>query len=142
MIGWYLPGVGYRQTDETVSPEILATYPEGTIQVPLRPNAFDELAFDENGAPYWVEGAPPPPEVPAQISKLQLKRAASQVSWGDTTLWEAAKAALLQADADAQEDWDLAQFIPRDDQTFVALAAAIGADSDDIDAVFILGASL
>ena len=55
--GFFHPSVGYWQTNTEPSLEILATYPAGTIEVPLKPGAD----FD------WVDGVwqPAPPVPPS-----------------------------------------------------------------------------
>jgi hypothetical protein len=83
----------------------------------------------------------PAPTVPTEVTKLQLVRACRLTEWGESDLWTVAKAALAQADAAVQEDWDLAVAIPRDDPGFVGLATALQATSQQIDAVFILAAT-
>jgi len=37
-IGFYHPTVGYWQTTNEPSPEVLSNYPQGTVQVPLKPS--------------------------------------------------------------------------------------------------------
>ena len=50
--GFYHPSVGYWQTTNTPSPEILATYPQGTVEVPLLPGP----GYTFNGT-QWVAPA-------------------------------------------------------------------------------------
>jgi hypothetical protein len=47
--GFFHPSVGYWQTNNTPSQEVLNTYPEGTIEVSLQPAEF--YTFDGSG---WV----------------------------------------------------------------------------------------
>ena len=55
--GFYHPSRGYWQTTSDVPQRILDTYPEGTVEVPLKPSAEHE----------WIDGAwvhvPPDPAV-------------------------------------------------------------------------------
>lgn len=55
--GFYHPGRGYWQTNSEPTQEILASYPEGTIEVPLKPDADHDWQDGE-----WVYV---PPTVPA-----------------------------------------------------------------------------
>ena len=48
--GFYHPSVGYWQTNSDPTPEILATYPDGTIEVPLIPGSNYEWKDNQ-----WVE---------------------------------------------------------------------------------------
>jgi len=53
---FFHPEFGYWQTNSEVSAEIVAAYPEGTIEVPLRPSPFAEWVGD-----VWVDQPPPAP---------------------------------------------------------------------------------
>ena len=55
-IGYYNSTGGYWQTTGQPPPEVIAAYPSGTIEVPLKPGPF----YDWNGAA-WVENIPAPP---------------------------------------------------------------------------------
>lgn len=55
-IGFYHPSRGYWQTTNAPSADILASYPDGTIEVPLRPSPYAEWV---KGA--WVDRPPPAP---------------------------------------------------------------------------------
>jgi hypothetical protein len=63
--GFFHPNRGYWQTNSEVPQETMATYPEGTIEVPLKPGVDYE----------WIDGAwvyiEPPPQ-PLDRSTLQL----------------------------------------------------------------------
>lgn len=65
--GFFHASRGYWQTTSDVPEAVLATYPEGTIEVPLKPGADFE----------WIDGAwqavpPAPPPVPQELSFAQL----------------------------------------------------------------------
>ena len=53
--GFYHPSRGYWQTTSDVPQRILDTYPEGTVEVPLKPGAD----YDWNGSE-WVHVLPDP----------------------------------------------------------------------------------
>lgn len=109
--------------------------PAGATAVTRRPAAH----WEWNGST-WIEGEQPNP-VPPSVTKLQLRNACLETSHSGSNWWALAKAALSQADANTQEEWDLASVIDRDNATFTAFAASIGATSADIDAVFRLAAT-
>lgn len=72
--GYYHPSRGYWQTLAKPSEEELATYPEGTIEVSIKPGSDYEW---QNGGWVYVEPIPPTQEearalMPA-ISKRQLR---------------------------------------------------------------------
>ena len=54
--GFFHPSRGYWQTNSDVPQHIQDTYPEGTIEIPLKPGGN----YDWNGIE-WVEVLPPPP---------------------------------------------------------------------------------
>ena len=79
--------------------------------------------------------------VPQSVTKLQLRKACLETAHAGSNWWALAKVALAASSADTQEEWDLASVITRDDATFTAFATALGADADDVDAVFRLAAT-
>jgi len=66
--GFFHPDLGYWQTNTTPSQDILDTYPQGTVEVPLKPSAYTEW----NGSA-WIDVPPPAPtadEVRAERDRL------------------------------------------------------------------------
>ena len=59
--GYFHPDRGYWQAVSNVPQEILGTYPEGTVEVPLKPGADYEWDGSE-----WVSVPPAPPSVEQQ----------------------------------------------------------------------------
>lgn len=139
--GFYHATRGYWQTTDTPGAEILAAYPAGTVEVPLRPSADHQW---QNGA--WVYVAPPPPPVvvPDMVAKLALVRAMRMVTLqgapagAGPSAWDAVKAAIAGANEATQEDWQLATHMPRAEPMLNALSAALGVAASTLDAVFIL----
>lgn len=66
--GFYHPDRGYWQAIEGNLEDLLPTYPEGTINVPLKPDADHEWQDGE-----WVYIAPPAPPVPDLVTARQFK---------------------------------------------------------------------
>lgn len=66
--GFYHPDRGYWQAIEGNLEDLLPTYPEGTINVPLKPSADHEWQDGE-----WVYIAPPAPPVPDRVTARQFK---------------------------------------------------------------------
>lgn len=125
--GFFHPSRGYWQTTGYPPADILASYPDGTVEVPLRPSADHQW---QNGA--WVYVAPPPQPVvvPDMVAKLALVRAMREVGLDGQpvttgSIWDAVKAAIAQAGGAVEEDWQLANHIPRADPTINALAAQL-----------------
>lgn len=107
--GFYNPSVGYWQTTNAPSPEILANYPQGTVEVPLIPGSG--YTFDGS---QWV--APAQSWVNEQAAKSvrseRLRRLVLEVDplvsnplrWNDLTSekreeWAAYRTALLNITA-------------------------------------------
>lgn len=63
--GFFHPERGYWQTNETPAGAVLESYPEGTVEVPLKPGEFFEW---DAGAQAWAEVAPP---VPSEAEALR-----------------------------------------------------------------------
>lgn len=125
--GFFHPSRGYWQTTGYPPADILASYPDGTVEVPLRPSADHQW---QNGA--WVYVAPPPQPVvvPDMVAKLALVKAMREVGMdgqpvADLSIWDHVKAAIAAAGGAVEEDWQLANYIPRNDPTINALAAQL-----------------
>lgn len=100
--------------------------------------AASELPSDESRARWrWTASGPltvadPVPVVPASISKVQFVRAARAAD-----LW-----ATYQAAIEAHPDWAYVTEIPRDDPLVQAMASQLGFTEEQLDALWIAGASL
>ena len=84
--GFFHPSRGYWQTSSVPAIEILGAYPEGTIQVPLRPSADHQPVLDTEGNSFAWVFVPPAPLAP-EITIARFQRAidahveAVAVSW-------------------------------------------------------------
>lgn len=68
--GFYHPDRGYWQTVSQPSDDVLASYPEGTVEVPLKPgpwHAWNSTAWVDQGAP-----TPTPADVDAERARRTL----------------------------------------------------------------------
>lgn len=66
--GFYHPERGYWQAIGGEPDDLLPTYPEGTIEVPIKPGADYEW---QDGA--WVYVEPPPAPAPDRVTARQFK---------------------------------------------------------------------
>lgn len=88
-----------------------------------------EIRPDANGIPQAV--APTVQVIiPELVSKLALVKAMREMGPDggpvvDLSIWDAVKSAIAAAGGDVEEDWQLANFIPRHDPTINALAAQL-----------------
>jgi hypothetical protein len=149
-IGFLHPDLGYWQAVDPVlsDADLLATYPAGTIEVPLKPGADHEWQGGQ-----WVYVAPPTPPVavPATISRRQLL--IGLATEGYITAPEAVAAATTGAlptilqkvistmsatnQVGAQITWASMSDAERTNPLLLAAAQSIGKTQADIDALFI-----
>lgn len=91
-IGFYHPSRGYWQTLGRPSNDIVAGYPEGTVQVPLKPSQDHEWDGSE-----WVYS--PPPVTKEEIHKERDRR----IEKGLTIQTSAGTIVAIQGDATSRE---------------------------------------
>ena len=94
--GFFHPLQGYWQTISDPSPSIVATYPEGTIEVPLKPSSLHTFDGSE-----WI----PPTQEELDAAKAQAVRADrdQRLLVVDTIAGNALRWAAL--DAETQAAW-------------------------------------
>lgn len=68
-VGFYAPDERYWETNSEPSEDTRAGYPEGTIEVPLRPDANHVW---QDGA--WVERSPPPLNYEGDLTPSEFRR--------------------------------------------------------------------
>jgi len=114
-------------------------------------NAGMEIVPDADGVPQAV--APTVQIIiPDLVSKLALVKAMREVdltgqpATPGTSIWDSVKAAIAAAGGDVEEDWQLANYIPRHDPMINALAVQL-VPSDPpreqmLDALFLRAAAL
>lgn len=93
----------------------------------------------------WVDEAPTPaPVVPLSVSRFQGREAMRQTPHGDTTLFDAAEAALATDSVPAiyANAWAELQEFRRDSEMLSAVAGMLGLTVAQIDALFILAAGI
>lgn len=127
--------IGETVADESPLEPGVYLIPAGCIEVaPPAPVAGFKRVW--NGA--WVqveilapvETPPQPPVIPELVSKLALVKAMREMGPDGqpatgATIWDSVKAAIAAAGGDVEEDWQLANFIPRHDPTINMLAAQL-----------------
>ncbi|MEN4919716.1 hypothetical protein ABE485_13650 [Achromobacter spanius] len=86
----------------------------------------------------------PEPYVPQFVSRFQGREAMWRTPHGNTTLFEAAEAVLADPETPAmyRRAWDDLQEFRRDSEMLAAIAGMLGLTAAQIDALFILAASI
>lgn len=124
--GFLHPVSGYWQTISEPTEAMIAAYPEGTVEVPLKPGAD----FEWDGEA-WLASEPPPPPVPVSVSRFQARAALHNAG-----LLTAVEAAVAAADPFTQIAWADATEFRRDSPTIAALAVALGMTGAQLDDLF------
>lgn len=147
-IGFFHPERGYWQAVEpsVSASDLLATYPDGTIEVPLRPSADHELI---DGAWVYSPTTPPLTPVPASITRRQCAiemRARDLISSSEAIAMvttatppafvETVIAALPEPDQTSARIDFAAGSYERSNPLLISLMISSGASSEDIDAFF------
>lgn len=88
--------------------------------------------------------AEPEPYVPQIVSRFQGREAMHQTLHGDGTLFDAAEAVLAQSETPAmyRRAWEDLQEFRRDSEMLAAIATVLDLSDTQIDALFILAASI
>ena len=134
--GYFHPSRGYWQTTGQPSADVLATYPEGTSQIPLKPGAGTEW----DGAA-WVPSAPVAPEVPQIVTMRQARLALFGA--GLLSGVEAAIEALPEPQRTAARiEWDYSSEVHRTRPFVQTLAGALNLTPEQLDALVTQAAQL
>ena len=137
--GYYHPERGYWQTIGEPSEDILAGYPAGTIQTPLKPGpgyTWDGVQWQPPAAEDPVT-ATVPRVVTMRQARLALLSAGlyEQVDDAINALPEPPRTA-------ARIEWDYSSEVHRDKPFVQMLAGALGLTGEQLDALFIQAAGL
>lgn len=118
--GFFHPSRGYWQTIGTPSPETIASYPAGTVQVPLKPIREGYEYHWDPAAEEWVESAIPAPEPePPVYSTVELIAAMTPAEFD---IWEQASE---QFPAQHRKLFDKAATLVTGDPRFTDLIAGM-----------------
>jgi hypothetical protein len=148
--GYFHPDRGYWQTTSDVPDHILATYPEGTVEVPLKPSGNHEW-----GGLKWVEVLPSPAEALAawrktkkldkaefvlglillEILTIEDALSASRGNW-PTALAGFLDLLTLEQSAQVQIEWATSTKIGRNDTYIMVLASYLGLTEAQVDTLF------
>jgi len=125
-----LPGASFFQVDGEM--------PDGWVEMRSERPTLDHVATAEGS---WVEA---PPAVPLVVSRFQGREAMHQTPHGGGSLFDAAEAVLARPDTPAvyRRAWNDLQEFRRDSEMLAAIAAMLDLSEAEIDALFILAASI
>lgn len=131
--GFYHPTRGYWQTTGTVPEAILSSYPEGTVEVPLKPGQGWEFNGTAWTAPQEQEDTALRP-----LNRLDFWLAAAEV--GVTIEGVRARVASVTDPIERSRSTAFVEFAEvyrRDDPLLIAMAEAEGITSSQLDALWI-----
>lgn len=130
--GFYHPERGYWQMTGDVSQHILDGYPEGTVEVPLKPGPH----HDWDGSK-WVHAPPDPADIlAAERAGMVVSRFQAKAALMGAGLLTPVEAAIAQSDALTQLAWAEAVELRRTSPMIAAVAQAIGLSDTDVDDLF------
>jgi len=66
--GFYHPTRGYWQTTGVVPQDILDTYPNGTIEVPVKPSVYHDFVDGD-----WIDNTPTPEAIAAEANAARVE---------------------------------------------------------------------
>ncbi|MCI9865513.1 hypothetical protein RHIZ_06105 [Rhizobium skierniewicense] len=132
--GFYHPDRGYWQTTNEPSEEILESYPEGTIEYPLKPgNNYKPV----NGGWIYVEPEPVPVAMtPVTRRQLRLTLVRNGISLASVEALIASMPDGMQKD-EAQIEWQDAQTFEREHPTLLLIAQALDLPPGKVDELWI-----
>ena len=130
--GFFHPERGYWQTTGEPSAEILATYPAGTVEVPLKPGADYEW---QDGA--WVHVPPDPAEaLTAEREGMVCSRFQAKAALHLAGLLPQVEAAIANADPLTQLAWAEAVEYRRHSPAILTLAGVLELTDEQVDDLF------
>lgn len=142
--GFFHPDRGYWQANDDVPNDILEGYPEGTVEIPIKPSRFHEWADGE-----WVHRPPPDPtpeEIRAKMRPLTARQFRLGLIEGGVSLDRVtAVIDALPAGADrakAKVEWEYATTFNRTHPLIATVGAALGLSDVQIDAMWQAAVSL
>lgn len=125
-IGFFHPDRGYWQALGGDPEDLLPAYPEGTVQVPLKPGADYDWEGDD-----WVYVEPPSPPAPDRVTARQFK-----LQLLDAGLLDSVDAWIAGQDRATQIAYENSGTFVRTDPMMQAGFAALGFTPEQIDAFF------
>ena len=135
--GFFHPERGYWQTTGEPSAEILATYPTGTVEVPLKPGADYEW---QNGE--WLHTPPSPEDLRESFPALNP----AQIRLGllSVGITGAMVESALEDDAEALTEWRYRPSYLRTHPLVIALSSPAHFDlpAEQVDALWLWAAEL
>jgi|GEM_PF-1705121 len=136
--GFFHPSRGYWQTIGTPSPETVAGYPEGTVEVPLKPGAD----YEWDGAE-WQHNPPPEPTPEERraalppITARQLRLTLIRAGISLATVEAAIEAIPDEAARDeARVEWEYASHYERLHPLMAQVASALELTDEAVDALW------
>jgi len=131
--GFYHPDRGYWQTDGEVSQDIMDGYPDGTVDVPIKPSGDHEWDGEA-----WAFVAPDPAQARAGmvVSPLQGILTLGETEWGKVLAYRDTASWAEKVVIDNAADW------VRTSQNIAFFGYLLGYTDAQMDALFIAAAQV
>ncbi|NVD38960.1 hypothetical protein HT585_08840 [Ensifer sp. HO-A22] len=139
--GFYNPFDGYWQTNTKPTDEILASYREGTIEVPLKPSADHQYILDG-----WVHVPPTTEEIRARMPPLTARQFRLGLLSGGYTTAQVTQAIEAMPDGEQKEtakiEWEYATILKRLHPLVAVIGAAVNLTDTQIDSMWVAAANV
>jgi hypothetical protein len=130
--GFFHPSRGYWQTAGEPPKHVIDGYPEGTVEVPLKPGA----GYEWDGSA-WVYTPPDPAEaIATERAAMVVSRFQARAALLNAGLLDSVETALANADPFAKLAWADATEFRRNSPTIATLQSTIGLTDEQIDNLF------
>lgn len=141
-IGFFHPVNGYWQTNSGVSDEILNSYPEGTIQVPVKPG----YEYIWNGYEWVVDAdrlkTKQKMEVPSKITMRQARLQLLSMGLLDDVISAIDQITDPIVKRAVQIEWEFATTVYRDSDWVITIMKNLNLTDDHIDGIFVAAIAL
>ncbi|MEJ6847560.1 hypothetical protein V3589_15230 [Sinorhizobium fredii] len=139
--GFFHPDRGYWQTIEEPSQDVLAAYPAGTVEVPLKPGEYYEWIDDA-----WVEVLPTPEELRETMPTLSAAQYRQGMLGAGHNPQEVTDAIAAMPDGPEKEsiaiEWEYATFYDRLDTFVVVVGDLLGMTPEETDDMWMAAATI
>jgi hypothetical protein len=136
--GFYHPSLGYWQVTDAIVEELLPTYPEGTLEVPVKPGDGYEWSGTD-----WTF-TPPPEPTPEEIRAAMPTLSPRQIrlALNDIGITSADVATQLAGNEVGMIEWNYATYFRRIHPLIASLIPAFSLTEAQVDSLWLYAAEI